>query len=172
MGLCQCRNLDLSICTARCHFDVHMLQPQISSVALTVSSLLNFSELMNPHTPFPCYLIRDHSFHPVWTARTGSSAVQIFSGSTLRELDASAYEEAPALSPLEIAEELGRTTESAGHPGSSSRSLGGQRRSLGRHAVKCEALSMLNPSGYHNGVKCEVLDPTCQVDVLARQVVL
>ncbi len=96
MGLCQCRNLDLSICTARCHFDVHMLQPQISSVALTVSSLLDFSDLMNPHTPFPCYLIRDHSFHPVWTARTGSSAVQIFSGSTLRELDAGAYEEAPA----------------------------------------------------------------------------
>ena len=61
---------------------------------------------------------------------------QIFSAATLRELDASAYEEAPPLSREEIAEELGRASESGARPGSSSRSLGGQRRSLGRHASK------------------------------------
>lgn len=59
--------------------------------------------------------------------------VQIFSGATLRELDAGAYEEAPPLSQEEIAEELGRSSEGGARPGSSSRSLGGHRRSLGRH---------------------------------------
>lgn len=57
--------------------------------------------------------------------------VQIFSADTLRELDASAYEEAPPLLPDEIAAEMGRNTGSAAHPGFSSRSLGSQRHSLG-----------------------------------------
>ncbi len=64
----------------------------------------------------------------------------MFSGATLRELDASAYEEAPPLSLEEIAEELGRTSEGGARPGSSSRSLGGQRRSLGRLTFKLPSL--------------------------------
>lgn len=61
-----------------------------------------------------------------------TSVLQIFSGDTLRELDASAYEEAPPLSPGEIAQELGPTAEGAApSPRYSSRSLGGRRGSLG-----------------------------------------
>ena len=55
----------------------------------------------------------------------------MFSVDTLRELDASVYEEAPALSPEELAEETGRTSSDTGHPRSSDRSLGSRRRSLG-----------------------------------------
>ena len=57
--------------------------------------------------------------------------VQMFSADTLRELDASAYEEAPPLSPEEIAEETGRPSSDTGHPSLSDRSLGSRRRSLG-----------------------------------------
>ena len=77
-------------------------------------------------------------YPPAWVVcKFTTIAVQIFSGATLRELDASAYEEAPPLSPQEMAEELGRSSESGAPLGSSSRSLGGRRRSLGRHACLC-----------------------------------
>ena len=59
------------------------------------------------------------------------SCVQMFSADTLRELDASAYEEAPPLSPEELAEETGRPSSDTGHPRLSDRSLGSRRRSLG-----------------------------------------
>ena len=55
----------------------------------------------------------------------------MFSADTLRELDASAYEEAPPLPPAELAEETGQPSSDAGHPRLSDRSLGSRRRSLG-----------------------------------------
>ena len=69
--------------------------------------------------------------------------VQMFSQATLRELDASAYEEAPPLSAEEIAEELGRTSEGGARPGSSNRSLGGRRRSLGRRSSQVLRLCLV-----------------------------
>ena len=59
------------------------------------------------------------------------SCAQMFSADTLRELDASAYEEAPPLSPERLAEETGFPSSDAGHPRLSDRSLSSRRRSLG-----------------------------------------
>ena len=84
-----------------------------------------------------------------------SSCVQMFSADTLRELDASVYEEAPPLSPEELAEETGRPSSDTGHPRWSDRSLGSRRHSLGD-----SSLSLSRQSGKVCTHLCEPL-PTC-----------
>ena len=75
-----------------------------------------------------------------------SSCVQMFSVDTLRELDASAYEEAPPLAPEELAEETGRPSSDTGHPRSIDRSLGSRRHSLGESSLSLSVWQGLRTS--------------------------